>query len=147
LPTSIFAVAKSNITTGLGQIISATNSGGGILSIYRVGNAFRYARNDGTTGKTADGLSPNTNWNIHSIVTNGTTASVWISGAIGSNGVDVNVNSLAAIDRVGIGFSGVAANTLNGDIAEIIVFPTALTATNRQSIERYLSNKYAIALA
>jgi hypothetical protein len=40
--------------------------------------------------------------------------------------------------------SGVFSNI---DIAEIIIFPTALSTADRQAVERYLSSKYAIALA
>jgi hypothetical protein len=35
----------------------------------------------------------------------------------------------------------------SGDIAEILVFPVALSAENRQKVERYLSQKYNIELA
>jgi hypothetical protein len=34
----------------------------------------------------------------------------------------------------------------NGDIAEILIYPTALSATNRQRVERYLGSKYAISV-
>jgi hypothetical protein len=33
-----------------------------------------------------------------------------------------------------------------GDIAELIVFPTALSTSQRQAVEKYLANKYAIPL-
>jgi hypothetical protein len=34
-----------------------------------------------------------------------------------------------------------------GDIAEILVFPTALSTTNRQAVERYLGSKWGISVA
>jgi hypothetical protein len=37
-------------------------------------------------------------------------------------------------------------NFTNIDMAEIIVFPRALSTTERQAVERYLSNKYAITI-
>jgi hypothetical protein len=36
---------------------------------------------------------------------------------------------------------------LQGDIAEIIIIPRAITATERQALERYASAKYNIPLA
>lgn len=41
--------------------------------------------------------------------------------------------------------SNSVSNFCNIDIAEILVFPTALSTVNRQRVERYLSGKYAIA--
>lgn len=41
--------------------------------------------------------------------------------------------------------SSVFTSFLIGDIAEILIFPTALSDANRQRVERYLSGKYAIA--
>ena len=46
---------------------------------------------------------------------------------------------------VGVGASNDATSRANVDIAEILVFATALSTTNRQRVERYLSGKYAIA--
>jgi hypothetical protein len=47
---------------------------------------------------------------------------------------------------VGIGFSAVGGNTLNGDIAEILIFPTALSTENRQKVEGYLGSKWGISV-
>lgn len=40
-----------------------------------------------------------------------------------------------------------AGNNLNGDIAEILIFSTALSTADRQRVERYLGAKYAITVA
>jgi hypothetical protein len=42
--------------------------------------------------------------------------------------------------------SGSASFFLDGDIAEILVFSTALSTENRRRVEQYLSQKYAIAI-
>lgn len=42
---------------------------------------------------------------------------------------------------------GVPSRFFAGDIAEILVFPTALSTENRQAVERYLGVKYAITVA
>lgn len=44
-----------------------------------------------------------------------------------------------------IGASRGSTNTLDGEIAEVIVVATALTSDDRRRVETYLSNKYGIA--
>jgi len=45
-----------------------------------------------------------------------------------------------------LGALSTTSNQFAGDIAEVLVFPRALTTTERQAVERYLSNKYAITI-
>jgi hypothetical protein len=40
-----------------------------------------------------------------------------------------------------------STESINGDIAEILVFPTALSTTDRQKVESYLASKWGITLA
>ena len=57
-----------------------------------------------------------------------------------TNGITDNSDS-----AITIGSSAGSQSFSNVDIAEILVFPTALSDVNRQKVERYLSGKYAIA--
>jgi len=59
-----------------------------------------------------------------------------------TDGNTSNTDSLG----IAIGSSGAGTAFANVDIAEILVFPTALSATNRQRVERYLAGKYAITI-
>lgn len=43
-----------------------------------------------------------------------------------------------------IGSNNTTSNFWSGDIAEIIIYPTELSAINRQKVENYLGSKYAI---
>jgi hypothetical protein len=77
---------------------------------------------------------------------------LWINGA--SENLDTSFQTAGSTSNTdssvatGIGFNSNASTSFfAGDIAEIIVFPTALSTADRQAVERYLSNKYAIALA
>jgi hypothetical protein len=72
------------------------------------------------------------------------------------NGTDIANNNTATNSPSGsnstlalqIGaFNSGAQFALNGDIAEILIFPTALSTADRQRVESYLSQKYNIALA
>lgn len=70
-------------------------------------------------------------------VTNGTI----VSGELLPNLAGVSNSDPLEIGRRNSGTTGI----MTGDIAEILVFPTALSDVNRQKVERYLSGKYAIA--
>jgi hypothetical protein len=146
LPISFFIVAKSNVTTGFGRVIGG-HSAGTDSHFFRLGNAFRYVRQAGGVGKPADGATANTSYNIHAVVCSGTTATNATNGTVFASNVDVDVPSLSAINSARIGADGAALSNLNGDIAEILVFPTALSTENRRRIEGYLSSKYAIPLS
>jgi hypothetical protein len=45
---------------------------------------------------------------------------------------------------IGASYTGVPTQCLNGDIAEILVFPTALSDTERENVELYLNRKWGI---
>jgi len=65
------------------------------------------------------------------------------AGAVNSSGSGYT----ASTNPLAIGQDGRGAEYHQGDIAEILVFPTTLSTADRQKVEQYLSNKYAIALA
>jgi hypothetical protein len=71
--------------------------------------------------------------------------------AVGSNtafqtaGSTSNTASVAI--RIGVGNLGVPAEYSNCDMAEFLAFPAALSAGNRQNVERYLGAKYGISVA
>ena len=61
----------------------------------------------------------------------------------------INGGNLAAGNTGGIDGDGirVGEEPFQGDIAEVIVYNTTLSAVDRQRVERYLSMKYAISLS
>ena len=147
-PIAIFAVAKTNTNTGFGMIIAGGNADASVFNLFRLGSSFRYAKRD-LLGENVgiESTQINTDWNIHTVVADFENASLWTNGGIEVDNENVNIETLSAIDRVGIGIRSDATNTLDGDIAEILVMPRAVTTAERQQVERYLSNKYAITLA
>ena len=75
---------------------------------------------------------------------NGATSSVYQNGANVQNGaIDIQ-----GITRLCLGSrgNGAGASAANVDIAEFMVYDSILSNANRQQIEQYLSDKYAIAL-
>lgn len=78
---------------------------------------------------------------------NSTTGQIYADGSqLASSGMtDALDNTITANFVVGSNSNDSAF--LNGDIAEIIIYNRALLTSERQSVERYLANKYNIALS
>jgi hypothetical protein len=94
-------------------------------------------------------LSPinytNNVWAIATSVHTGTTVTNKINSATGStanNVLNKTVTRYAIGDQIADG--GLAAGSINGDVLEILVYSSALTTTQRQAVETYLNNKWAI---
>jgi hypothetical protein len=136
-PTTLFAVA---IRRGAGNIYAIDcASTGNALIIASVGNGSWDAYSGVLLTKA---VSNNTNvpyavdvvYNGASsiLVTNGVTT----SGPAGSN----NGNGTVVIGAYG----GLTAPLWNGDIAEVLIYNSALSTADRQAVESYLNEKYAI---
>ena len=82
---------------------------------------------------------------VASATKSGSTAQVFANGtSVGS--ATLTTNTVIATNFLIGGFNSTSSQ-LNGDIAEILVFPTALSTENRRRIEGYLSSKYNIAIS
>jgi hypothetical protein len=79
-----------------------------------------------------------------SYVKGGSVLSSWING--GSPITSAAVGTVIPATMTSIGTYRTTGDTNFGklDIAEILVFPTSLSAADRQRVERYLSQKYAL---
>lgn len=78
------------------------------------------------------------------LVTTGTSGSLYVNGTLLNAAADVDVG-VSTFTYLGIGAqvrSTDINNFLSGDIAEIVVYNRALTADERQQVERYLGNKW-----
>ena len=83
----------------------------------------------------------NTSFNINTHIFNGVSSSIFSDGVSLVSG-DANTGGVA---NFSIGYrSGSNDEYVAGDIAEIIVFTTALTTAQREQVEDYLNNKYEI---
>lgn len=85
--------------------------------------------------------SPFSNYILSSTLVNSVNTNIYEEGVL------KNTGNAGSNDMVGytIGESGIYLSSyLNGDIAEIIIYNTALSDSNRQNVERYLDFKYNI---
>ncbi len=98
----------------------------------------------GTSVKYTNPSAPQNVYAIDSFVCTGTLGAMYRNGTTLSSGVDLSTGVIT-VTRAAIGtrLSGTIEKT-NGDIAEIIVYATALSDANRQAVEAYLGTKYGI---
>jgi hypothetical protein len=81
-------------------------------------------------------LSLVNNWSIHTTYTNSTSSAIYV------NGVSKATGNIGSGDLYNNRIN--SASGYRGDIAEMIVYDTALSDTDRGTVETYLNNKWAI---
>jgi len=85
---------------------------------------------------------------ITAVTYNGASSSIFMNGAdVGDGSVDLGSNNLDGITlgtlRAGLGGGNYY---LNGQIAEVIVYDSALSTTDRETVETYLADKWGITI-
>ncbi|MEI6853402.1 MAG: PKD domain-containing protein, partial [Bacteroidota bacterium] len=145
---SIFVVAKGEsqggLLAGLFDINSYTNGfcfgrytypGHGDLSIW----------NNSSYIESPAGSLPSTGFTykiLEGIKTYGTKTELFINGTLQNSSLSAALSGPFTNGNFVVGYSQ-TLDYLKGDIAEIIVFNTSLSANERKAIEDYLNNKYA----
>ncbi len=74
----------------------------------------------------------------------GTTANQYLDGRLSSGTSVINTPIADNNDALGIGTRNDLANHMKGDIAEILIFPTALSDGDRAQLDSYLGAKYGV---
>jgi hypothetical protein len=105
-------------------------------------------RDDASGTATRSGGTPDTSIHVLTWVYTGTTASFYIDGVAAYTAQTLNTGTLT-LDRMGIGalVRNTISNYLNGKIGDLIVFNTALSDANRESVEAYLTSKWSTSAA
>jgi hypothetical protein len=144
---TILYVLRPSATT-LATVV-AKRTGAGLNQSYVIGlstgpNRFRSTFGTNTTFD-AGNYAANTNY-IHTNIVSTTTASAFLNGPTTATQTGTSPNPIPnTASNLIIGDDG-AANNFTGDIAEIIIFKSALTRVQRQIVENYLSSKYNVAI-
>ena len=140
-PYTAFAVFQSSTTSSLSVVLRGASGGiasGGInLLIHRAAGSAVSGINAGTL---YGPFITATSWQIFGTTGSGTNSQVFRDGTsstVGNAGTNI-------ITRFGIGIDNGSGALFNGDIAEILVFPSALSDTDRCEVERYLAQKWNI---
>jgi hypothetical protein len=84
------------------------------------------------------------NFTVTAALKNGTNDSLYVNGALALSQVG-KLSSLAGCQSTGNVGRGYNNNTyFAGDVAEVVVYNRALSASERQSVEQYVNSKYAL---
>jgi hypothetical protein len=84
---------------------------------------------------------PTSAFGVQTVLINGASSSIWLNGTSQAT-PDMSAATLGA--SVWIGAKRNTSCVSNADIAEVIIYNTALSSTDRQGLEGYLMSKYGI---
>jgi hypothetical protein len=88
------------------------------------------------------------NYYVYDVVTSGSAGTQRVNAVVGPSVSGINVRPLSANKaHLGIGYGGVSTSgLLSGDIAEVIVYNSALSTSDRNYVESYLADKYGLTI-
>lgn len=137
-PYTIFLVEKpvtTNSTGNLRRTIQST-SGNSLIAVGRTANALTCYLNG-----IVSSYSPNdTNCHLSVLRNTGTVSTYWID----TTDRTTDSTKHAAFSNVALGIRGAFAEPANSNVLEVIAYDSALSTADRQSVETYLNDKYAI---
>lgn len=131
--TEFFVIKKNGAFTGSYHAIISQSSGDFYQLYVHVGNTFT-----SYVGVNRDHLVAfDSTFTLIRRVVSATSVNVWKNGVAGTSGAHAGgvLNSAFLV-------GGIAGNFLNGDIAEIIVYNSDLSAPDIALVEAYLNDKY-----
>lgn len=140
LPYTIFVVGRMRGTQN-GRLLGSVypNNSNWLLGWWNGSQDAMYAEGFVVPGGTA----ATTNWIMYAGKGNGTQTAFYKNGSL----LAQNANGVQGING-GLALSGYAPSSneevSDGDIAEIIVYPTALSDVDRAAVEAYLNARYAL---
>jgi len=154
-PLSVFKVIKRTSTVGAHYSVTVHNAADSSAKrIYVAG--FTDAAHTLRAGKISEGgtfklvnSSSCGNTTVHGIcsyIFSPTLLNAWYNGSKVINAQDIDVDAMA-LDTIRIGGASYSGYAFNGQIAEILIYKSALSDADRQIIQSYLSTKWGIALS
>jgi len=141
--TMFFAVSPATLSNGNGYValVDAEAGGGVRLFALFIGNSYCSFWNNNATYTPSPAFS--TGPQIVCIRTSGATATVFVNGTQVATVATGTTSSSGCQLEIGGNPSG-SASLLQGDYAEVLYFNAALSTDDRERVEAYLNDKYAI---
>jgi hypothetical protein len=146
---TLFIVAKAtSISTNnanIWQNAAVVSDGGnshGFFAVRSNSTAAAFAFNSTSGTATSSAAYTAGDWVVFSVLHNGASLTARI------NGTDATSASIASLSfmsfTLNLGVNGGFDAYFNGDVGEVVTYNTTLSANDRNSIESYLRNKWAI---
>lgn len=135
-PTTVMLVAKSAVNEEAYLFDGSTSSNR--HAVFFAPTTFRWSYYAGTTVNSSTGSD--TSFHVIAAIFNGTGSTLRIDG------VEVSSSTPGTGTMAGITLGSNQAETLplEGDIAEVVVWNTALSLRDMKQMEAYLANRYAL---
>jgi hypothetical protein len=140
---SYFAVFKRTSTGSFPIVMGVAAAGNGRSRDIFLMSSDLYKISYGQSGSDVLGTFPaaiNTAALV-SLTKTGTSIAIFANGSAAGSGTPPLTNTVTETNFK-IGGASASSGNLSGDIAELLVFPTALSTTNRQAVESYLRTKW-----
>lgn len=134
-PYTLFIVGRTGVGAGNQYLVDGVALNTGVMSGGASNNTFTMF-----SGNVLSASATPTNFNYVCGIYDGVSSILTINGS-------ATTGNVGAANTTGmtIGSNGSASGQfLNGDIAEIIVYNSHLSVSNRQKVENYLKTKYAL---
>jgi hypothetical protein len=144
---SMFVVLQPTALTANAHMIDFGDAGSGnnlefqISSSGSLGEFQTYSGTSGTAAQSASALNANQSQLLEA-VQSGTSATFYVNGVPGTT--NTSMNSIPATSRTAnfLGQASSGGNGFTGRIAEILLYSTALSDSQREAIEAFLMQKY-----
>jgi hypothetical protein len=133
-PLSVAAVVKSTTTSGQHHVIDG-GTGTRAVVYQKLGEWYLYAGAETDSGIAVDTTNPH----VLFFSFDNTSRPEYVDGVAGSS---VNPGSGGYVSPVNLGSDGSGFNFWSGDIAEVLVYNTALSTGNRTTVQTYLKTKW-----
>lgn len=134
-PNTVFLVAKRTTSAAQDAFFDGSTTRQAFYTESTTNLKF-FAGSDIDTGD-----APGTAWRYYSVVVNGASSEIWMDGVSVWSG-NPGANTLAGL-LVGVD-GGAGTYFLDGDIAELIMYDSALGTSDRENVEDYLKSKYGL---
>jgi hypothetical protein len=147
--TSIFYVVAPTAVTAGARLIDlgngATSNNIQIQLPTSTGAAFHVYNAAADSSVTSSSALTLSQFHLLEVVDTGTTATIYTDGVQGNQGTVNAINNVSRANNF-IGQSSTGTNFFNGQIAEILAYNTAVSASQRSAIESYVAQRYQIAM-
>jgi hypothetical protein len=148
---TIIVVARQAVAANQALFFKgSSSSANGYIMRYRAGTTvWLYQKNDFSGETLSNSANTNTNTNVFTAVLQPTAQAGFVNGSAPTNGLATNTLTTAYDDtgELWIGSRRDIGEYLAGDVCEILHWPRALSAEQRQRVERYLGSKWGVTVA